>query len=224
MASKKQKQDLIDILKFEPTQVKLCIYGYGGEAYAGIVDRKIYDYFKEHKIDIENYSYDGDNQVPEEFQPFSPGCPYECDNLFHDFGAELSDSSIITIETLDGDKKIWEQPADYSSLEKKLVKVKESSSVDFFDLDVGTVIFEGGQGEKGCFFEAEFTLTAPFKPEKLTIFYANCNDRYLISAVTYDGEELEGNGGSDTNGKWAKNNWVIVGDEEVYDPDEDDEE
>ncbi len=81
-------------------------------------------------------------------------------------------------------------------------------------------MFWGGQGEKGCFFDAEFVLKAPFDPKKLTINYENCDDWYLITSVEYDGEELDGSGGYSTTGKWAENKWVIVGDEEVYEAEE----
>lgn len=218
MATKKQKQELVDILKFTPINARLLIQGYGGECYAGTVDRKIYDYFAKRKIDMDEYAndWDGDINVPENMQPFSPGSAYECDNLFHASGAELSDLNEIRVEDENG-KDLWVHDLRCDSLNKTGVIVGEGGGAELDDLEEGTVVFWGGQGEKGCFFDAEFTLKAPFDPKKLQISYENCDGWYIISNVEYDGEELDGTGGYSTTGKWAENKWIIIGDEEVYD-------
>jgi hypothetical protein len=52
MATKKQQEELIQTLKFTPRTYNIYIGGYGGEAYAGTVDKATYEYFKEKKIDI----------------------------------------------------------------------------------------------------------------------------------------------------------------------------
>lgn len=225
MATKKEKQELVDILKFTPITVTLSIQGYGGESYAGVVDRKIYEYFKARKLDLEVYASDYDNEmnVPDEMQPFPAGSAYECDGLWHASGAELSDLNTISV-TNEHNDTIWEHNAGYADLEDSGVTVNEIGGTEIADLDEGTVVFWGGQGEKGCFFDAEFTLRAPFDPKKLTINYENCDDWYIITSVEYDGEELDGHGGYSTTGKWGENKWVIVGDEEVYEPSDEEEE
>jgi hypothetical protein len=218
MATKKQKQELMDVLKFTPQMVKIEIGAYGGEVYMGTVDRKIYDYFKEHKIDLDQYASDWDNElnVPDEFQPFPPGSAYECDNLFHASGAELSESNEICISNEKGDT-IWEHNLGYSDLEESGVTVNEVGGGELIDLcDENDVVFWGGQGEKGCFFDAEFTLRAPFDPKKLIISYENCDDWYIVTGVEYDGEELDGYGGYSTTGKWSENKWILLNGEEVY--------
>lgn len=222
MATKKQKQELIEILKFTPVTVRLMIQGYGGESYAGTVDRKIYEFFKKNQYDLEEFASDWNgewgNKVPAELQPFNPGSPYDCDNLWHASGAELSDLNLITVEEVNSSKELWNHNAGYSNLEDSGVTVIESGGTEICELDKGTVVFWGGQGEKGCFFDGEFELRAPFDPKKLTIYYENCDDWYIISSVEYDGEEIDGSGGYSTTGKWAENKWIIVGSEEVYDP------
>lgn len=220
MATQKEKEELIEILKFTPINVTLSIQGYGGESYAGVVSREDYEFFKKNKYSIEEFAgdWDGewDNRVPRERQPFSPGSPYDCDGLWHASGAELSDLNEIRV-TDESNNDIWVHNAGYSDLEDSGVKVTEGGGSEISDLDTGTVVFWGGQGEKGCFFDAELTLRAPFDPKKLEIVYENCDDWYLISSVLYDGEELDGYGGYSTTGKWSEQKWIIVGDEEVYD-------
>ena len=222
MATKKQKQELIDILKFTPITVQVVIQGYGGESYAGTVDRKIYEYFKEHKIDLEEFAGDWDDEnftfVPEELRPFSQGQQYDCDNLWHASGAELSELNTITISSHEGN--VWEHNLDHSELEDAGVEVQEMGGSDLEDEDIpeGKVVYNGAQGEKGCFFDGEFTLHAPFDPKKLKISYENCGGWYIVNYVEYDGEEIDGTGGYSTTGKWGENKWILPGNEEVYEP------
>lgn len=226
MATKAQKKQLIEILKFKPTTVKIMIHGYGGETYAGTVDRKIYDYFSTRKLDITDYANDwnGNITVPDNLQPFPPGSAYECDNLWHACGAELTNLNRIIIEN-DTGQIIWEHDLGWSSLEESGVTVTESSNTEITDLPKGTVVHWGGQGEKGCFFDGELLLKAPFNPKKLEISFENCDNWYIVNSVIYDSEEIDGSGGYSTNGKWSENKWIIVGDEEVYEPkDREDEE
>lgn len=232
MATKKEKQELVDILKFTPIKVRMLIQGYGGEAYAGKVDRKIYDYFKEKKIDINEYasSWDDEFNIPSELMPFNPGSPYECDGLFHASGAELSELNEIRIENADTGEVIWEHNLSWSELEESGVTVEEYDNVSLDDLPEGEVVFWGGQGEKGCFFDAEFELRAPFDPKNLVIKFETCDDWSIINYVEYAAEDLDGSGGYSTTGKWADAKWILGGDEEVYesvsqdDREDDDEE
>ena len=217
MATKAEKQQLIDTLKFTPRTYQLLIQGYGGECYAGRVDRKIYDYFRAQKIDMDEYasSYDEFEGMPRDMQPFSPGAPFECDSMFHASGAELSD--LNSIEVYDENNNVhWECTAGLNDLEDKGVTVEEFGSTDFDDLEQGEVVFWGGQGEKGCFFDGEIHLTQPFDPAKLKIIYETCDGWSIINYVEYDGEEVDGSGGYSTTGKWGEAKWILGGDEEVY--------
>lgn len=221
MATKKQKQELVDILKFTPIKVTLMLQGYGGETYAGRVDRKIYEYFKERKLDISEFASDWDNgmNVPDDMQPFPAGSAYECDGMFHASGAELSDLNQLTITDENGNT-IWEHNMGWSDLEDSGVVVEQFSDVDFDDLEPGEVVFWGGQGEKGCFFDGEFTLRAPFDPKKLVIKFETCDGWHIVNYVEYDGEDIDGSGGYSTTGKWGDAKWILGGDEEVYEAEE----
>lgn len=221
MATSKQKQELINTLKFTPINVRISLQGYGGESYAGRVDRKIYDYFARQRIDLDEYAGDWDGQfeehVPNDMRPFAPGTPYDCDDLWHASGAELSDLNTIAVEPADGGDTIWQHNMSYSDLEESGVVVGEMGGCELDDLESDQVVYWGGQGEKGCFFDAELTLTAPFDPRKLRIGYENCDNWYIVNYVEYDGEELDGSGGYSTTGKWGENKWILPPGEEVYD-------
>jgi hypothetical protein len=118
MATKKQKEDLIELLKFTPRTYKIYMYGYGGEVYIGTVDRKVYDYFVDNNLDIEEYAndWDGELGVPEEFQPFSPGQKYDCDNIVHASGVEMSASCQIVVED-ENSKEVWTSTLDLDALD-----------------------------------------------------------------------------------------------------------
>jgi hypothetical protein len=224
MTTKKQKEQeqIIETLKFTPRTYTITISGYGGESYAGVVDRKIYDYFKAKKIDICQYAWTWDNNmwedIPDEMRPFDPGSPYDCDNIWHANGAELSDLNYITVSNENGETH-WEQPCGYN-LEDHGVTVACANSYEADGLEEGTVVFWAGQGEKGCFFEEGIELTSPFDPKKLTIYFEECDGWSIICGVEYDGIEIDGSGGYSTNGKWSDAKWVIVSDEEVYEGEE----
>jgi hypothetical protein len=225
MATKAEKQELIDTLKFTPRTYQIYIGGYGGESYAGKVDRATYDYFKEKKIDIEQYATDWDDlfgDVPRELQPFNPGSPYDCDGLFHASGAELSNSNEIQVNDENGNEH-WSCAAGLNELEDAGVDVNEHGGCNFDDLPEDTIVHWGGQGEKGTFFDGEIYLKAPFDPKKLTVNYENCDGWWIINYVEYDGEEIDGSGGYSTTGKWTENKWILCNGEEVYQGEERDE-
>jgi len=222
MATRKQKQELIDLLKFKPINARLLIQGYGGETYAGFVDKKIYDYFADRKIDIDAYASDWDNEleVPDDMQPYPPGSAYECDDLWHASGAEMSDLNAIRIDDEDG-KTIWEETCG-KHLANLGVTITEHQNRDIDSMPTGTIIHWGGQGEKGCFFDGELLLTSPFDPKKLEICCELCGDWSIITNVYYDGEEIQGQDGYSTTGKWNENKWIVVG-ETVYDEEDADD-
>ena len=220
MATRKQKQELIDNLKFTPVKAKLIVQGYGGECYIGSVKRETYDFFKKKKIDLEQYMSDWDDElfsdVPNEHRFVEPGQAYDCDNLFHSSGASMDGSNRLTVINDDTNADIFETNLDYETLDGQGIGVECGEEFESDDLEPGSVIFWGGQGEKGRFFEASFTLTKPFDPKLLKLTYSNGDGWSLLSGVEYDGEELEGWDGYSTTGKWGEHKFWIAGDEEVY--------
>jgi hypothetical protein len=160
--------------------------------------------------------------VPRELMPFSPGSPYDCDNLFHASGAELSNLNEIQVNDEHGNQH-WCCAAGLNELEDAGVDVNEHGGCDFDDLSEDTVVHWGGQGEKGTFFDGEIELTQPFDPKKLSVNYENCDGWWIINSVEYDGVEIDGSGGYSTTGKWNENKWVLCNGDEAYQGEERDE-
>ncbi len=231
MATKKQKEELMQTLKFTPIRARLLVQGYGGECYIGSVDRKDYEAFKKGRVDIEQYMSDWDNElfqdIPDENRFVEPGQAYDCDNLFHGSGASMDSGSYINVLNDETMQDIFETSLDHNSLDDAGITVECGDDFDSDDLEPGSVIFWGGQGEKGCFFDAELVLTKPFDPKLLRLTYGNGDGWHLLTGVEYDGVELEGYDGYSTTGKWGEHKFWISGDEEVYESvyrDEDSEE
>ena len=225
MATKKEKQELVEILKFTPVTYSVQVSGYGGEIVMGKVDRKIVDYFEENGIDLEQYASSwgepGDEdyiEVPEDMQPFSQGSWYDCDNIEHCSGAEFG-GAWITVYDENGDE-VWQAELNHD-LEELGCEIDCFCSEDIEDYtDKDTAVFVGQNFEKGTFFDARLELRAPFDPAKFKFTYSDIANWSILNVVEYDGEELDGNDGYSTTGKSSSYEF-FTSDEEPAAPEED---
>jgi hypothetical protein len=210
MATKKQKQELMEILKFTPRTYKITMWGYGGEYVMGTVDRKIYDYFKHRRLDLSDFAWDSDyaeeNNIPEEMWPFPPGSWYECDDMGHVHGVDR-DSGTLQIEDETGETVIERSLEDLDGCD---IGLSCGDEVWVDSKEPGTVVFVGTSGEKGTFFEGEINLKQPFDQEKLIICYDDFDGNDVVCSVEYDGEDIE-NWGANTNGKSSDFGFYIAG-------------
>jgi hypothetical protein len=184
---------------------------YGGEVYIGKVRRSIYNYFKKCKIDMEEYADGNILDIPEKYQPFPPGSPYECDNLIHASGATMDDDNIIRVLDENNDI-VWESTLGPGTLEDLDIVAEEIEEFYVNNLKKGTVVFYGAQGEKGCFFNGKFKFKGAFDHKKLKLEYIDADGWRLCNSVMYEGEYID-NDHYSTNGKWGENKWIIVGEE-----------
>jgi hypothetical protein len=210
MATKKEKEELMELLKFTPRTYKITMWGYGGEYTMGTVDRKIYDYFKQRRLDLGDFAWDYDyaeeNNIPEEMWPFTPGSWYECDDMGHVHGVDR-DSGTLQIEDENGETIIERSLGDIDGCDIGLCCGDE---VWIDSRDPGTVVFLGSSSEKGTFFEGEIHLKAPFDQEKLIINYDEFDGNDVVCSIEYDGEEID-NWGANTNGKGSDFGFYIAG-------------
>jgi hypothetical protein len=90
--------------------------------------------------------------------------------------------------------------------------------------EAGQVVFVGSSNEKGTFFEADLELKAPFDITKLVLGYDEVDGEEIVNSVTYDGDDIDNNGGS-TYGKSSDFGMYVVIDSnswETYSPEEKD--
>ncbi len=215
MATKEEKQELVEILKFTPRTYKVRLWGYGGEHVMGTVDRKVYDYFRKHRIDLSEFAWDGvyaeENNVPEDMQPFYPGAWHDCDNMGHCWGVDRS-AGTIQVDDENGNTVYEKSLEDIVGYDEENPEPEWSCGDEvWIDSQApGTVVFIGTSSEKGTFFEADLELKMPFDPAKLCLNYDEIDGNEIITSVYYDEEELCNDGG-DTNGKSTDFGFYVAG-------------
>ena len=202
MATRKQKEDLIEALKFVPGNYTIRCNGYGSEIVLGTVERETYEYFKNNDISLDVFSTsweDSEGSVPENLRPFPQGEWHNCDDICHEYGVEMSDYCTITVEDPNGNI-IWEHNLEPFMLEESGVAIE---CIEEFYASLqgdGSIVFMGQSVERGTFFEGTIELTAPFDPTKLKLCYNEVEDLPLLHTVLYKDEDIYSNGG-DTTGK-----------------------
>jgi hypothetical protein len=217
MATTEEKQELVEILKFTPRTYKVRLWGYGGEYVMGTVDREIYDYFRQRRLDVSEFAWDYDysqqNNIPEDMQPFEPGNWHDCDNMGHSWGVDRN-SGTIQVEDENGNVVYEKSLDDISGMgEDGEPPEPEWMGGDEIWIDSqppGTVVFIGISSEKGTFFEADLELTMPFSAGRLSLSYDEIDGNEVVTSVSYDGEELMNDGG-DTSGKSSDFGFYIAG-------------
>ena len=204
MATKKQKEELMQTLKFAPRTYRLMLSGSGGEIVLGSIPCKQYRYFIDHAIDIEEFANDWENnqEVPEDMQPFDPGSWPECDDIAHENGCELDGSNYITVFD-ENDDEVWKCMLDVDSLTTASVEAIETGEYMCSDRPdrKNTVGFIGQSIEKGVFYYGDVKLTAPFDPTKLKVGYDDIEGWCLVTSVSYNGIDIDGYDGADTRSK-----------------------
>jgi hypothetical protein len=215
MATKEQKQELIDTLKFTPRTYKISMWGYGGEKVMGRVNPKAWDYCLKHRVDLVDlawgYEYAEEKELDEEQLPFTPGSWYECNGMAHVNGVSRS-AGTIQIEDENGNT-VFEKSFDDCDVCEDSPQWSCQDEVWVGMAKKGEVVFIGSSNEKGTFFEGEIELRAPFDIEKLELYYDEVDGEEIINSVYYDGEEIENWGGS-TDGKSSDMNMVRITDDE----------
>jgi hypothetical protein len=207
-----EHEKLIAVLKFTPRTYKISLWGYGGESVMGTVDREIYDYFRQRRLDVSDFAWNSDyaeeNNIPEDMWPFPPGSWYECDNMAHVNGVERSSGTLL-IEDETGDTVLQKSLDDCNGFDDS-PELEYSDEAFIDDQPAGTVVFIGNSNEKGTFFEGEIELSAPFDITKLTLHIEDIDGSEIINRASYDGVDID-NWGGDTTGKSSDFGFYVAG-------------
>jgi hypothetical protein len=193
MATRKQKQDLIEALKFVPHSVEVYLSGYGGEIVMGTVDRATYDYWSQRdpeELADFAYGYDEETTVPEPYQFVSTGNWYDCDDLAHYSGVELSSYCSITVRDAETNTVLFESALDPATLQGHGIEIEALESYQVDDTSPGTAVFVGQSVEKGSFYRGVMQLSQPFDPKKLQLSYVTVHDWNIVTGIDYP-DELE---------------------------------
>lgn len=203
MATKKQKQELIEALKAEKKKYDIYLNGYGGEIVLGRITKEQYDFWDK-RDDLAEYAHDWDNdmEICEDMQIFPPGSWYECDDLEHMNGCEFSDLCYVAVHDKDGNQ-IWSSPLSYDELEKNGVGVEGMNRDEYYvENDSQTIYYFSGQSfEKGTFQTYEIEIYGKFDPARLNFSTIDVNGWELVNGVSYESIELDDTGMYSTTGK-----------------------
>jgi hypothetical protein len=206
MATRKQKEDLLKALAFTPHKVEISLSGYGGEVVMGEVDKATYNYWNQQGTKkltyfVQDCYDDRPCPVPGKYQFITPASWYECDDIAHAVGVEMSEHCRLTVYDPTQQHHLLECNLDPDSLKALGIQVQESQDVDIDSLTPGTAVFVGQNIEKGTFFSADIELTQPFDPKQLLITYSIYNGWMLAGDVVYRGNYLDGTDNYSTSGK-----------------------
>ena len=228
MATKAEKEELMEILKFTPRTYKISMWGYGGEKVMGTVSREVWDYCMENQVDISDIAWGDEDRVEEmgldiDMLPFHPGQWYECDDMAHTNGVSRN-AGTLQIEDENGNIVFEKSLEDCDGASKDSPVWSCQDEAWIGSKPTGTVVFIGTSNEKGTFFEGEIELKMPFDIELLELHYDEIDGEELVNGVVYDGEDIDNFGGS-TDGKSSDFGMYLVKDSnswETYSPEEKD--
>lgn len=204
MATRKQKEELMETLKFTPHDATIQLTGYGGEIVIGKIDPKTANYWSG-RNDLEEYANKWDNDefddVPEDFNFIDGSMWYEIDNLAHSNGVEMSRGCWATVtDNVSGDT-LFATELDPETLQNTGCQVSQWETIDAEDYLDKSGVFVGQNLEKGLFFEATFELSRPFDPTLLHFNYSTYDGWRLLDSLQYAEEELDGIDAYSTTGK-----------------------
>lgn len=214
MATRKQKEQLLDALLAERKKYEVQLQGYGGEIVMGRITKEQYEFWR-NRDDLAEFAYDwnGDIDVPEDMKIFNPGDWHECDDLAHENGCEFSDCCMVRVHDEAGNE-VFSCALSYSALEQQGVFVEGISDEEYrvgYDSDAKYYFF-GQHFEKGCF--QTYTIEDyKFDPAKLNFRINDIEGWALVTGVSYMSEELDDTGGYSTTGKSNEYRVVSVDDQ-----------
>jgi hypothetical protein len=203
MATKRQKQELLEALRAEKKKYEIVLTGYGGEIAIGRITREQYEFWKERE-DLDEHCHDWDNEmeIPDDVIIARDGSWYECDDIAHENGCEFSDACWVTV--YDEDKnEVWTSPLSSAALEERGVGVEGMNRDEHYveyDTDV-EYYFWGQNFEKGTFQTYEIEIYGKFDPARLNFSTIDVNGWELVNGVSYESVELDDTGGYSTTGK-----------------------
>ena len=204
MVSKKQKQELLNALKFTPRDISVTLSGYGGELVIGRITEAAYDYWSQRQDALADFVYDWHGQmqdVPADARFCTDGSWYDVDDVCHESGVEFAAGSYITVTDELTGETLLESRLEPQALEAAGIEIDATDEIYIHDLEAGECVFLGQTIEKGVFFDGVITIREPFDPSRLRLAYGDYEGWQIGCSVEYAGEDIDGSGGYSTTGK-----------------------
>lgn len=203
MATRKQKEELIEALLAERKKYEVQLQGYGGEVVIGRITKEQYEFWKDRE-DLSEFIFDFDNEldIPSEMKMFDSGSWYEIDDIAHENGCEFSNLCRIVVYD-ENANEVWSSPLSYSDLEQRGVDPEGFANDEAFpyERDGNRWFFFGQNFEKGVFNTYEIECFGKFDPNRLSLRLVDVDGWELVTGVSYESIELDDTGGYSTMGK-----------------------
>lgn len=198
-------------------KIRVEINGYGNDIMSGRVSNLFFNIFEDEGLEFDEYAFDCDYDqevdIPENIRPFDPGCYFEADEVVQERGPNVGLSNILIYQDEEIIYNCELEKLTTSSMPLNGITIETVDPIYTEDfLKPGDAYFVVIRAEKGRFLSYEFE-TNQFELKKLTIQSTDVEGTNLISAVYYDGEELEDLGETNTDEKGAEAYLGIVEDE-----------
>lgn len=204
MATRAQKEELMETLKFTPRNITITLSGYGGEIVMGKIDAKTARFWDK-RDDLTEYANKWEDEdfsdIPPEFDFIEGNMWFELDNLAHSCGVEMSIGCWLTVKDELTGETLLEIELDPDTLGNAGIEASEFEDVSVDDRKPDEGVFVGQNCEKGLFFETEVEITRPFDPRLLSFNYSTYDGWRIFDSLTYDGQDVDGQDAYSTSGK-----------------------
>lgn len=173
---------------------EINVFGRGGETVVGRISKAQFEYWDEHRDDLDDHFSGGGDDVDD---GLSLGEWSDLDDVAHCAGADFSTSQSRIQVTDAAGNEIWSIDADRDFLEENGIEVELQEEMAIYQLEPG-YYFCGRSFEKGSFFSSTVDADV-FDPKKIKFLIRDVNEWILLVGVFYDGEELDGSDGYSTS-------------------------
>lgn len=202
MATHKQKQELMEVLKHGVQKYYIHLHGYGGEIAVGTVSPDQFVYWQDRDLDELVYDWNNALDVPESMQLFRDGAWYDLDNIAHESGVEFSSMCTVTVYD-ENDNDIWWSHLGVTELYNNGVDPRGIlyNTISAADSDNTQHAFLGQSVEKGTFYTGEIEVAGKFDPAGLSFSVVEVEGWELVAGVSYQSQIVDDTGGYSTTGK-----------------------
>ena len=202
---KSKNSDLVeesDEMSDKTIVYNIRIEGKGGKISLSKITKKQYEYWVENQDDLVDHltTDDGFNNTDKDLRLIEDATYWDEGNIIVASGPEMDENSLLVVEDEDGNE-VFSCKMDNDLLEEKGVVLDEDHDENM--LDNVTYFYDMRHYEKGALVNAEVELTGEFDPSKLKIVYNETYDWYLVTSISYDGEELDNDASGDSMGMEA---------------------
>jgi hypothetical protein len=204
MATRQQKEQLIEALRSKPECYEIVLSGYGGEIVVGSINSEQYEFWKDRE-DLADHCSDWENEmnIPESAVIVRNGNWHECDDLSHWSGCEFTASNWISVYNRSTNQLVFECSMDLAELESRGLEPEGFAYEEFyakFD-SLASHAFMTQSIEKGIFYTGDVETLGQFDPQKLSFSVIDIEGWQLINGVSYASKIVDDTGGYSTSGK-----------------------